>query len=126
MLIYKAWQYKTQFRDQQSQSLPLISVIHRDTIVYFVVNVVLYVGNFGLLRWGDDSLGPLIVGITVAIESVLGNRMLINLRAADEKPLSGDTENTLAFRTSTAFFWEEIIPPKTFDIRCLDSTQGEL
>jgi len=82
MLIYRLLtHWKTLSRSIKSN--PLLSIIQRDTAIYFFINFMLYATNLLIWRYGAVTLALLFIGITVAIESVLGNRMLLNLRAAD-------------------------------------------
>jgi len=78
MLVYRVYAYRETLTKN-----PLLSVIQRDTTIYFFTNFALYITNLLLLHSGSSPLGPLFIGVTVSLESVLGNRMLLNLRAVD-------------------------------------------
>jgi len=58
----------------------LMEVILRDNIIYISVVTAIYVSNGMLWRFGPPMMREVIDGPSVAIVSILGTRMLINLR----------------------------------------------
>jgi len=95
LVLWKAYVHVIRGSTRLPFASRLVAVIARDSLYYFVVGFIVYLGNSMIWRYGSPELGGLGVGLGVALLSVLGNRMLLNLRAEDAKDLTS-TIGTMA------------------------------
>jgi len=71
------------FRDQESSFISgtqLITILLRDSIIYFIIVFLTYLTN--LLLWSTGAIGliEVPVGFTMAMSSVMGSRLVLNVR----------------------------------------------
>jgi len=83
LVLWKAYSHLIHSHTKLPFMSRLVAIIARDSIFYFVTGFIVYISNAMIWRFGSPTLGGLLIGVGVALLSVLGNRMLLNLRVAD-------------------------------------------
>jgi len=106
MVFYKAFQHirHSNWQDtvteiSQSTTSSLMTVLYRDSLIYFAVIFGLYVATCVLFASQDPSVNGMMDGPTISIIAILGNRVLFNLRASDAR--STNTTDTSSDMFST-------------------------
>jgi len=86
LVAYRTYIYLQNRRTYVSQ---ILDVLLRDSLIYFATILVLFVLNSVLFSLPDPSTAGLVTCPTLVLLSIMGNRMLLNLREEDAKSLVG-------------------------------------
>ncbi|PAV16556.1 hypothetical protein PNOK_0817600 [Pyrrhoderma noxium] len=77
----------------QDSNLSVLEILLRDSVGYFVIIFATYLTTTLIWIFGKITLWEIPVGFTVALSSVIGNRLLLNLRDSQVQRSSLQTNN---------------------------------
>ncbi|KAK7059615.1 hypothetical protein R3P38DRAFT_3341226 [Favolaschia claudopus] len=86
LMICTLWVGIRRFRHSSS---PLVKVLYRDGVSYFVLLFLISAGNLGVLIWGPVELVDLFKTFLRVMHSVLSTRIVLHVRAADGRQVEG-------------------------------------
>ncbi|KAH8118864.1 hypothetical protein DFH11DRAFT_1502867 [Phellopilus nigrolimitatus] len=96
---------------RSSRAMKAMEVLIRDSVLYFLLTLAIYLANFLAWTIDDGRIGEIPVTLAVALSTVMGQRLLLNIRANFEarqapSPNAGadDAGDTYTFQLSTIAF----------------------
>jgi len=106
LILYKAYRFllnrKTfhQFGVAAEGGSRLVAVVYRDSLLYFAAIFALYITNCVLFAGPDPTLNGIIVNPTTVLLTLIGNRIMLNIRAEDNNvtPTTSDEIRLSTFR----------------------------
>ncbi|KDR69367.1 hypothetical protein GALMADRAFT_271996 [Galerina marginata CBS 339.88] len=92
-LILVSRKYYEYVTDVVHWNSPLLEVILKNTLLYLIIVFAIYIASSVLYSIPDPSISSLLDSMTIAMLSILGNRMLFNLREEGMRELSEASES---------------------------------
>ncbi|KAH8117795.1 hypothetical protein DFH11DRAFT_1570744 [Phellopilus nigrolimitatus] len=83
----------TQAESENVGGLNILEILLRDSVGYFIIMFATYLTTTMIWIFGSLSVIEIPVGFTVALSSVIGNRLLLNLRGSQASATSANTNS---------------------------------
>ncbi|KAJ6495367.1 hypothetical protein C8R45DRAFT_986986 [Mycena sanguinolenta] len=93
LVVRKAYMHYQTLPDKSWMNATLMTILVRDSVFYFLCNVVVFLGTTLLWRYGPQSLATIANSWSLVVPSTSAGRLLLNMRNA-HKPSSDHISTT--------------------------------